>query len=114
MYKLTHCLYLIFLVCRIGNPLGMISRIIPDSSITASSEEKEHPAHHARLGGKSVWCSQREDFNYLKIDLPRKYKIISVSVNVTKTYQSGEVFLWTQILDDTILVHRDGVITTFV
>ena len=104
----------IFLVCRIGNALGMSSRIIPDSFIQASSERKEHPAYHARLGGKSSWCSQREHHrNYLNIDFPRKYKVTRVSVNVTETYQSGEISLVTQMLTKSILVYTDPVINVF-
>ena len=92
----------------------MSSRIIPDSFIQASSERKGHPAHHARLGGKSFWCSQNEYFrNYLKIDFPRKYKITSVSVNVTETYQSGEMYLFTQMLTESIAVYTDLVINVF-
>ena len=84
----------------------MSSRIIRDSFIQASSKRKGHPAHHARLGGKSSWCSQRErHHNYLNIDFPRKYKITSVSVNVTETYQSGEIYLFTQMLDKSINVY---------
>ena len=84
----------------------MSSRIIQDSFIQASSKRKGHPAHHARLGGKSSWCSQRErHHNYLNIDFPRKYKITSVSVNVTETYQSGEIYLFTQMLDKSINVY---------
>ena len=104
----------IFLVCRIGSALGMSSRIIPDSFIKASSERKGHPAYHARLGGKSFWCSEREYFpNYLKIDFPRKYKITSVSVNVTETYQSGRMHLSTQMLTESIDVYVDPVINVF-
>ena len=84
----------------------MSSRIIPDSFIQASSEREGHPASHARLGGKSFWCSQKERFNYLKIDFPRKYKITSVSVNVIETYQSGEIYLFTQMLNKWIDVYR--------
>ena len=102
-----------FLVCRIGNALGMSSRIIPDSFIQASSERKGHPAYHARLGGKSSWCSKKEHRNYLNIDFPRKYKITSVSVDVTETYQSGEMYLFTQILNTPIGVYVDPVINEF-
>ena len=92
----------------------MSSRIIPDSFIKASSERKGHPAYHARLGGKSFWCSEREYFpNYLKIDFPRKYKITSVSVNVTETYQSGRMHLSTQMLTESIDVYVDPVINVF-
>ena len=76
----------------------MSSRIIPDSFIQASSEREGHPAYHARLGGKSFWCSQKEHLNYLTIDFPRKYKITSVSVNVIETYQ-GKLYLFTQMLN---------------
>ena len=92
----------------------MSSRIIPDSFIQASSERKGHPAYHARLGGKSSWCSQREYYhNYLNIDFTRKYKITSVSVDVTETYQSGEIFLFTQMLTESIAVYTDPVINVF-
>ena len=77
----------------------MSSRIIPDSSIRASSEREGHPAHHARLGGKSFWCSEKQFLNYLTIDFPRKYKITSVSVDVTEFYQSGEIYLLTRMLN---------------
>ncbi|CAH3170926.1 unnamed protein product [Porites evermanni] len=94
-------------VCRIGNALGMSSRIIPDSFIRASSEREGHPAYHARLGGKSFWCSKRENsHNYLTIDFPRKYKITSVSVNVTEFYQSDEIYLSTQMLNKWIDVDK--------
>ena len=83
----------------------MSSRIIPDSFIQASSEREGHPAYHARLGGKSFWCSQKEHVNYLTIDFPRKYKITSVSVNVIETYQSGTIYLFTQILNQWIDVY---------
>ena len=73
----------------------MSSRIIPDSFIQASSKREGHPAYHARLGGKSFWCSQKEHLNYLTIDFPRKYKITSVSVNVIETYQ-GKIHLLTE------------------
>ena len=82
----------------------MSSRIIPDSFIQASSEREGHPAHHARLGGKSFWCSQKEHVNYLTIDFPRKYKITSVSVNVIETYQ-GKIGLFTQMLNKWIDVY---------
>ena len=102
------------LVCRIGNALGMSSRIIPDSFIKASSERKGHSASHARLGGKRFWCSKKEYFrNYLIIDFPRKYKITSVSVNVTETYQSGEMHLSTQPLTEWIDGHVDPVTNVF-
>ena len=90
------------------------SRIILDKFIQASSERKGHPAHHARLGGKSFWCSEIEHFqNYLMIDFPRKYKITSVSVDVTETYQSGEMYLSTQMLNKWIVVFKDPVINVF-
>ena len=63
-----------------------------------------HPAYHARLGGKSVWCSQKEFLNYLTIDFPRKYMITSVSVNVIETYQ-GKIYLLTQMLNKWIDVY---------
>ena len=86
------------------------SRIIPNSFIQASSERKGHPAYHARLGGKRFWCSKKEHSrNYLTIDFPRKYKITSVSVNVTETYQSGEMYLFTE----SIAVYNDPVINVF-
>ena len=92
----------------------MSNRIIPDSFIQASSERRGHPAYQARLGGKSSWCSQREySHNYLKIDFSRKYKITSVSVDVTETYQSGEIFLSTQMLTESIVVYTDPVINVF-
>ena len=92
----------------------MSSRIIPDSFIQASSERKGHPAHHARLGGKSFWCSRREHGrNYLNIDFPRKYKITSVSINVTETHLSGEIYLLTQMLTESIQVYKDPVINVF-
>ena len=81
----------------------MSSRIIPDSFIQASSEREGHPAYHARLGGKSFWCSQKEHVNYLTINFPRKYKITSVSVNVIETYQ-GKIHLLTQMLNKWIVV----------
>ena len=85
----------------------MSSRIIPDSFIRASSEREGHPAYHARLGGKSFWCSKRENsHNYLTIDFPRKYKITSVSVNVTEFYQSDEIYLSTQMLNKWIDVDK--------
>ena len=83
----------------------MSSRIIQDNFIQASSEREGHPAYHARLGGKSFWCSEKEHLNYLKIDFPRKYKITGVSVNVTKTYQ-GKIHLLTQMLDNWINVYK--------
>ena len=86
------------------------SRIISDSLIQASSEKNGHPAYHARLGGKSFWCSKREyRRNYLTIDFPRKYKITRVSVDVTDTYQSGEMYLYTE----SIPVYTDPVINVF-
>ena len=91
----------------------MSSGIIPDSSIQASSKREGHPAYHARLGGKSFWCSQKEHLNYLEIDFPRKYKITSVSVNVTETYQSGRMHLSTQMLTESIDVYVDPVINVF-
>ena len=85
----------------------MSSRIIPDSFIQASSEREGHPAYHARLGGKSFWCSEKEHVNYLKIDFPRKYKITSVSVNVIETYQ-GKIHLLTQMLNKWIDVYTSA------
>ena len=82
----------------------MSSRIIPDSFIQASSEREGHPAYHARLGGKSFWCSKKEHKNYLTIVFPRKYKITSVSVNVTETDQ-GKLHLVTQMLNKWIVVY---------
>ena len=83
----------------------MSSRIIQNNSIQASSEREGHPAYHARLGGKSFWCSEKEHLNYLKIDFPRKYKITNVSVNVIETYQ-GKIHLFTQMLDKWIDVYE--------
>ena len=83
----------------------MSSRIIQDNFIQASSEREGHPAYHARLGGKSFWCSEKEHLNYLKIDFRRKYKITGVSVNVTETYQ-GKIHLLTQMLDKWINVYK--------
>ena len=83
----------------------MSSRIIQNNSIQASSEREGHPAYHARLGGKSFWCSQKEHVNYLTIDFPRKYKITSVSVNVIETYQ-GKIHLLTQMLNKWIVVYQ--------
>ena len=82
----------------------MSSGIIPNSFIQASSKREGHPAYHARLGGKSFWCSQKEHLNYLTIDFPRKYKITSVSVNVIETYQ-GKIGLFTQMLNKWIHVY---------
>ena len=84
----------------------MSSRIIPDSFILASSEREGHPAYHARLGGKSFWCSQKQHLNYLTIYFPRKYKITSVSVDVTEFYQSGGIYLFTQMLNKWIVVNK--------
>ena len=83
----------------------MSSRIIQNNSIQASSEREGHPAYHARLGGKSFWCSEKEHLNYLKIDFTRKYKITNVSVNVIETYQ-GKIHLLTQMLDKWIDVYE--------
>ena len=92
----------------------MSSRIIQDKFIQASSEIKGHPAYHARLGGKSFWCSQKEHLrNYLTIDFPRKYKITNVSVDVRETHQSGEMYLFTQMLKEWIEVYTDPVINVF-
>ena len=92
----------------------MSSRIIPDSFIQASSERKGHPAHYARLGGKSSWCSKREyPHNFLNVNFTRKYKITSVSVDVTETYQSGEIYLFTQMLTESIPVYTEPVINVF-
>ena len=84
----------------------MSSRSIPDSFIRASSKTEGHPAYHARLGGKSFWCSLKEHVNYLTIDFPRKYKITSVSVDITDFYQSGEIYLFTQMLNTWIDVYK--------
>jgi len=54
-----------------GKPLGMSNRLIPDSSIRASSQrDQNHAAHLGRLGGNSYWCSKIESSGHMEIDLP--------------------------------------------
>ena len=72
----------------------MSSRIIPESFIQASSEREGNPAYHARLGGKSFWCSQKEHFrNYLTIDFPRSVSAFPAAILV---HQNG-IPIWTNM-----------------
>lgn len=68
--------------CDSGFPLGMSSGAIPDSSIRASSQTDQHPAHHGRLGGNKYWCSRKERMSELRIDLSKKYKITALTIEV--------------------------------
>jgi len=66
-----------------GKPLGMSNGVILDSSIRASSQrDQNHAAHYGRLGGNSYWCSKNEGSSHMEIDLPKKYKITAVKIEV--------------------------------
>ena len=67
----------------------MQSGEIPDSSIRASSQTDQHPAHRGRLGGKSFWCSKDERASFIDIDLPKEYKITAVSIEVQDRIKIG-------------------------
>ena len=67
----------------------MQSGAIPDSSITASSQNYQHPAHHGRLGKNRFWCSESERRSYIQIHLPQKYKITAVSIEVKDSSKVG-------------------------
>ena len=67
----------------------MQSGVIPDSSIRASSQTGQHPAHHGRLGGTSFWCSKDEKTSFIEIDLPKEYKITAVSIEVQDRIKIG-------------------------
>ena len=67
----------------------MQSGAIPDSSVTASSQNDQHPAHHGRLGGNRFWCSESEKSSYIQIHLPQKYNITAVSIEVKDSSKVG-------------------------
>ena len=61
----------------------MENKRIPDSNISASSElsSSTSPAHHARLGHPSGWCSDPNisDKHYLQVDLGKAYLICAIA-----------------------------------
>ncbi|XP_020891874.2 EGF-like repeat and discoidin I-like domain-containing protein 3 [Exaiptasia diaphana] len=72
--------------CQLERPLGMQSRDIPDSSITASSiYSSHHPPPQGRLHirpsrGKSGWCAKRNRAGeWLQVDLGKKTRVQGVA-----------------------------------
>ena len=75
----------------------MASRVIPDSSITASSYEKhaefDRQPKFARLGGERYWGSDHEDLEpWIQVDLGSSHMIIGLQTE--GNYNSDEWQYW--------------------
>ena len=70
----------------------MERRKIPDTSIRASSQRAQHPAHHGRLNGDSYWCSEEEKAHSIEIDLPKSYKITEARIQLKSAYKIRSIF----------------------
>ena len=92
----------------------MESRKIPDTSIKASSQIAQHPAHHGRLGGDSYWCSEEGKADFIHIYLPKKYKITGARIQLKSEYKIKGIVLKGQILQDWVDFHYELVRLSFI
>ena len=54
---------------------------IPDSSISASTEHAQYPAHRGRLDGYGAWCADAADTSqWLQVDLGEVKEVMAVSM----------------------------------
>ena len=83
--------------------------MIPDSSIRASSQTDQHPAHYGRLGGNKYWCSRNERESELVIDLPKKYKITAFTIEVKDHKDIRIIGLFGLISQTWIQYHAENV-----
>ena len=92
----------------------MSNRLIPDSSIRASSQrDQNHAAHHGRLGGNSYWCSKIESSGHMEIGLPKKYKITAVRIELQDSSNIRWILLYSHLLRKWIHYHTEYGINAF-
>lgn len=85
---------LLFLVC--GKPLGVDrngNEMIPNSKMTASSEDPRYPAKSGRLGD-SGWSPDSKDlYPYLQIDLSNLYLICGLKIDGCTKFKGGAAWV---------------------
>ena len=86
----------------------MESGKIPHTSIKASSQKFQHPAHHGRLGGGTYWCSEEKQ-GFIQIDLPKKYKITGARIQLESKYNIKTIILKGHIFEEWLNVHYEEV-----
>ena len=87
----------------------MESRKIPDTSIKASSQRAQHPAHHGRLGEDNYWCSEEGKDHFIEIDLSKKYKITGARIQLKSEYKIRSIILKGKILNEWVNFHYEKV-----
>ena len=87
----------------------MESRKIPDTSIRASSQRAQHPAHRGRLGGHNYWCSEEGKTHFIEIDLPKSYKITEARIQFKSAYKIRSIILKGNILNEWAIFHFEKV-----
>ena len=87
----------------------MESGKIPHTSIKASSQKFQHPAHHGRLGGGTYWCSEEEKSGFIQIDLPKKYKITGARIQLESKYNIKTIILKGHIFEEWVNFHHEKV-----
>ena len=87
----------------------MESGKIPDTSIKASSQKFQHPAHHGRLGGGTYLCTEEEKSGFIQIDLPKKYKITGARIQLESKYNIKAIILKGQIFKEWVVFHHEEV-----
>ena len=87
----------------------MESRKIPDTSIRASSQRAQYPAHHGRLGGDNYWCSEERNFHFIEIDFPKSYKITEARIQLKSAYKIRSIILKGKILNEWAIFHFEKV-----
>ena len=88
----------------------MESRKIPDTSIKASSQRAQHPAHHGRLGEDNYWCSEEGKDHFIEIDLSKKYKITGARIQLKSEYKIRSIILQGKILNEWENFHYEKVL----
>ncbi|KAK3716436.1 hypothetical protein QZH41_016844, partial [Actinostola sp. cb2023] len=78
-------------------PFGIRSKIIPDSSMTASSSRRGDLPHYARLHNSKYWCAaEKKKSEYLQIDLGKIQTINKIAIQGRGSwyYWVSGFFLW--------------------
>jgi hypothetical protein len=66
--------------CKVVSALGITSGKIPNSAINATSERGNYEVTNVRLNSVTGWCSKKEAFTYVNVDLGVLHRIKAILV----------------------------------
>jgi len=66
--------------CKVIQPLGIASGLIPDAAINVTSERSNYEGRNIRLNSATGWCGLQEAFTYVTVDLGKINRVKAILV----------------------------------